>query len=82
VPVLSSRIPGSVGILGAGYPGYFPAGDAGALAALLARAEGDARFYATLVRWSRRLRPLVSPARERESWRQLMREFQTRPVKK
>ncbi len=38
VPVLSSRIPGSVGILGADYPGYFPAGDTDALAVLLARA--------------------------------------------
>jgi glycosyltransferase involved in cell wall biosynthesis len=27
VPLISSLIPGSVGILGADYPGYFPAGD-------------------------------------------------------
>ena len=82
VPVLSSRIPGSVGILGPEYPGYFPPGDAEALAALLTRAEGDARFYAALMRWTRRLRPLVSPARERETWRRLLRELQTRPVRK
>src|SRR5262249_30194510 len=45
VPVLCSRIAGSVGILGADYPGYFPVGDTRALAALLQRAENDAQFY-------------------------------------
>jgi putative glycosyltransferase (TIGR04348 family) len=79
VPVLSSRIPGSVGILGAEYPGYFPAEDARALAKLLARAEQDTGFYETLMRWCQRLRPLVRPVRERESWRRLLRELRTRP---
>ena len=36
-PVLASRIPGNVGMLGAGYAGYFPHGDAEELAALLLR---------------------------------------------
>ncbi len=41
VPVLSSHIAGSVGILGAAYPGYFPVGDAaGAWHDLLEQAEG------------------------------------------
>jgi len=34
-PVLASRMDGNVGMLGAGYGGYFPAGDAAALADLL-----------------------------------------------
>lgn len=34
-PVLASRIAGNVGMLGAAYGGYFPAGDAAALAHLL-----------------------------------------------
>jgi putative glycosyltransferase (TIGR04348 family) len=34
-PVLASRVPGNVGMLGAAYEGYFPHGDAAALAALL-----------------------------------------------
>ncbi|RYF53519.1 MAG: TIGR04348 family glycosyltransferase, partial [Comamonadaceae bacterium] len=34
-PVLASRVPGNVGMLGAGYAGYFPQGEAPALAALL-----------------------------------------------
>ena len=34
-PVLASRVPGNVGMLGADYEGYFPAGDGAALAGLL-----------------------------------------------
>ena len=34
-PVLASRVPGNVGMLGAHYEGYFPAGDGQALASLL-----------------------------------------------
>jgi putative glycosyltransferase (TIGR04348 family) len=75
VPVLSSHIAGSVGILGADYPGYFPVGDTEALAALLSRAETDARFYGTLKGRCRRLRPLVRPGRERAGWRALLREL-------
>jgi putative glycosyltransferase (TIGR04348 family) len=36
-PVLASRVPGNVGMLGAGYEGYFEHGDAPQLAALLER---------------------------------------------
>lgn len=72
VPVLSSRIPGSVGILGSAYAGYFRPGDTGALARLLGRAETDPAFYSGLADWCRRLRPLVAPARERAAWRRLL----------
>ena len=72
VPVLSSRIDGSVGLLGPRYPGYFPIGDARALAALLLRAETDPGFYAELTRGVRRLARLVRPARERAAWASLL----------
>lgn len=49
-PVVASRVAGNVGMLGAGYPGYFPVGDDRALAALLARARSDRAFYARLKR--------------------------------
>ncbi|MDQ3974703.1 MAG: glycosyltransferase, partial [Actinomycetota bacterium] len=76
VPVLSTRIPGSVGILGPDYPGYFPVGDAAGLAALLERAERDDEgFYQGLQRRCEALRPLVDPARERRSWQQLLAEL-------
>jgi putative glycosyltransferase (TIGR04348 family) len=74
VPVLSSDIPGSVGLLGKGYPGLYPVGDSAALAALLERAETDKHFYEALKRWCRRLRPLVAPARERAAWKRLLNE--------
>jgi putative glycosyltransferase (TIGR04348 family) len=77
VPVLASEIPGSVGLLGDNYPGYFPVGDTHALAAHLHRAETDPAFYACLKAWCRRLRPLVAPVRERASWRRLLRELAT-----
>lgn len=64
VPVLASRIPGNVGLLGVGYPGYFPPGDEAALAALLARAQADAGFYRRMLQWMPRLRPMVAPRNE------------------
>lgn len=47
-PVLASFIPGNVGMLGADYTGYFPWGDAPALAALLQRAATEPEFLAAL----------------------------------
>lgn len=75
VPVISSHIPGSVGILGTDYPGYFPAGDTAALRKLLQRAESDHGFYRDLQQRIARLQPLVSAARERESWAALLTEL-------
>lgn len=74
VPVLASRIDGTVGLLGPHYPGYFPVGDTRALAALLARAESDPEFLARLTHAIRRLAPLFAPARERAAWTRLLRE--------
>jgi putative glycosyltransferase (TIGR04348 family) len=75
VPVLSTRIDGSVGLLGEEHPGYYPVGDAAALAALLSRAEASPGFMAALRHSTERVRPLVEPAREREAWRALLAEL-------
>ena len=72
VPVISSRIPGSVGILGADYPGYFTVGEEKELAALLEQAEQDPGFYQQLRDTCQELRGLVDPAREREAWRAII----------
>lgn len=82
VPVLSSRISGSIGLLGNDYPGFFPVGDTQALAELMVRAETDAAFYKRLRQWCGKLRSMFQPARERQAWRQLLREFhpQRRPL--
>jgi putative glycosyltransferase (TIGR04348 family) len=72
-PVLASRIPGNVGMLGADYEGYFGHGDAAGLAALLRRCRqqpaspGDALAGRLLERLGAQcaLRaPLFAPAAE------------------
>jgi putative glycosyltransferase (TIGR04348 family) len=73
VPVLASDIPGSVGLLGRRYPGYFRVGDSAGLAALLRRLETEPRFAARLRRHVRALAPRFTPARERAAWRRLLR---------
>jgi glycosyltransferase involved in cell wall biosynthesis len=75
VPVLSTRIDGSIGQLGADHPGYFPTGDTEALAALLARAERDRAFYADLVDRTRALAPRFTPERERAAIATLLDEL-------
>ena len=73
-PVLASRIPGSIGLLGADYPGFYPLGDTQAFRNLLLRAETDAAFYRDLVSRCAKLSPLFRPARERNAWRRLLSE--------
>jgi putative glycosyltransferase (TIGR04348 family) len=63
-PVLASDIPGNRGMLGADYAGYFPLGDAQALATLMARAETDSRFYHLLREQCAARTPLFAPERE------------------
>lgn len=74
-PVISSLIPGSVGILGADYPGYFPVGDGAALRDQLLRAESCDGFYRDLQQRVAKLQPLVSVARERNAWASLLKEL-------
>jgi putative glycosyltransferase (TIGR04348 family) len=75
VPVLASRIPGNVGLLGAGYPGLFPVGDTAALAELLQRAAADPAFYERLRRRCDALKPLFNPRRERADWMGMLKEL-------
>jgi putative glycosyltransferase (TIGR04348 family) len=74
-PVLASRIPACVAALGADYPGLFPTGDTRALTRLLARAERDAAFRATLARATRARRPLFTRSAEMAAWRSLLTEL-------
>ena len=75
VPVLASRIDGNVGLLGAGYDGYFPVGDADALAALIRRFCADAAFAAALRAQCALREPLFRPAAERKAVRSLVAEL-------
>ncbi len=75
VPIVASRIDGSVGLLGRDYLGYFPVGDTNALAALLHRTETDAAFMAELRRQCAARAPLFEPAHERRAWRDALQEL-------
>jgi len=72
LPVIASKIAGSVGLLGAKYPGYYPVGDSAALARLLRRAEKDTRYLDALRRHCSARAKLFTAARERRSWRDLL----------
>ena len=77
IPVLSTRIKAVVGQLGENYPGYFPVGDTNALVSLLQLAETDQDFYADLKKRSEKVKSLVDPARERASWKKLLKNLNT-----
>src|SRR5262249_60006079 len=74
VPVLATRIDGSVGLLGRDYPGYFPVGDTEALARLLNRIETDAAFRERLQHAIARRAYLFRPALEKAAWKKLIDE--------
>ena len=74
VPVLATRIDGSVGLLGRDYPAYFPVGDTEALARLLNRIETDAAFRERLQRAIARRAHLFRPALEKAAWKKLIDE--------
>ncbi|MEW6119869.1 MAG: selenoneine biosynthesis selenosugar synthase SenB [Pseudomonadota bacterium] len=76
VPVLASHVSGNVGMLGPDYPGYFPVGDERKLATLLALAEDDPYFYASLREHARVRRALMRPEQEASRLRQVVAEFE------
>lgn len=75
VPVLASRIDGNVGLLGADYDGYFPVGDAAALARLMQRASTDAAWLDHLRAQCALREPLFRPAAERAAVRRLLADM-------
>jgi putative glycosyltransferase (TIGR04348 family) len=75
VPVLASRIEGSVGLLGRDYPGYFPVGGTKTLTRLLHRIETDPRFRKLLQDSIARRAYLFGPAREKAAWAALLDEI-------
>jgi putative glycosyltransferase (TIGR04348 family) len=74
VPVIASRIRGNVGMLGRGYPGYYPVAEERALARLIDRARTDPRFYRGLKDGVAARRPLFAPAAERRRLLAVVRE--------
>jgi putative glycosyltransferase (TIGR04348 family) len=73
--VVASRVPGNVGLLGRGYPGYFAAGDASGLARRLVQAWKDANYRERLQKACAARRPAFSPAVEKRALRNLLAEL-------
>ncbi|MEO7851656.1 MAG: selenoneine biosynthesis selenosugar synthase SenB [Rubrivivax sp.] len=74
-PVLASRIPGNVGLLGADYGGYFEPGDSAALARSIERCRDDATMLDGLRAQCDRRAPLFDPQRERATLRHVVAEM-------
>lgn len=72
VPVIASRMPGNIGMLGADYAGYYPLEDEDALAKILYRAETSQEFYRLLQQQCRKRKELVQPERERAGLARLL----------
>ena len=75
IPVLSSHIPGSIGLLGEDHPGYFTTGSTRELARLLYRAETNTAYLDQLRQHSARRSALVRPETERASWQALLSQL-------
>ena len=75
VPVIASDIPGNAGLLGPDHPARYPAGDTGALAALLHRAETEGGFLDAVRAHGDARRDRFSPERERAAWAALLGEL-------
>lgn len=75
LPVLASKISGSIGILGDDYPGYFDVGDTEGLARLMLQCETDPELLSKITRLCSELIPLFDPDREQGSWARLVDEL-------
>jgi putative glycosyltransferase (TIGR04348 family) len=74
-PVLASRIPGNVGLLGDDYEGFFQAGDVAALTDLLTHCRNDAAMLPRLSAMCSARSHLFEPARERATLLALVRRL-------
>jgi putative glycosyltransferase (TIGR04348 family) len=71
VPVIASDIPGNRGLLGDDYPGYYPVGNAKALALMLQKAEFEPLFYKSLEAHIKKRVNYVQPSLEKRSIKSL-----------
>lgn len=75
LPVIASRIDGSVGLLGEQYPGYFETGSTHDLCRLLLKAENNRQFYEQLRHACKQRRFLFHPSKEILGWKNLLQEI-------
>jgi putative glycosyltransferase (TIGR04348 family) len=75
LPVLASRIPGNMGLLGQNYTGLFAAGDTEALTKMLLKAENEKKYLGGLQKHMRMIAPRFKPSRERNAWKSLLNDL-------
>ncbi|MEP7156760.1 MAG: selenoneine biosynthesis selenosugar synthase SenB [Betaproteobacteria bacterium] len=63
--VVSSDVPGNIGMLGKHYPGYFPVGDAASLLNTILRCHSEPRYFTRLQAACDARAPLFEPETER-----------------
>ena len=78
IPVIASRISGSIGLLGENYPGYYPVEDEQALQDILLRAENDGVFYQRLMDDCAKLKSLFTVEQEQAGWESVLEKIQAR----
>jgi len=75
MPVIASKIDGSIGLLGKSYPGYYPYGDTEALRKLLIKAESDKLFLSRLTKACKSKASLFTYAREKRNIKNLLNKI-------
>lgn len=78
-PVLASRIPGNLGLLGKDYAAFFEWGDAAGLVALIEQARDDAAMLPALQRQCAARAGLFHPDHERQTLLHLLAALQSTP---
>lgn len=79
VPVIGSRIPGNIGLLGEDYPGYYTTGSTQELADLLHQTETNPDFLQELRQRCDERRHLVLPEAEQTAWSKVLETITHRP---
>ena len=75
VPIIASRVPGNIGMLGEDYNGYYAVEDKRKLAMLMQRLETDRGFCAALKKQCAARLPLVHEKREAASLGKLVKDI-------
>ena len=80
LPVIASDIEGSMGLLGADYPGYYPVRNTEGLRERLLRAESDSGYYEELAAACAARYHLFTPQHEHAGWEKLLEDIQAAPA--
>lgn len=77
-PLISTDIKGLQGLMGKGFPGFFPVEDASALAELLNKCASNTEFYDELNDFCAKRAFVADPELEKQSWEKLLAEVASR----